>query len=64
MNRRALEKHLAANGCILHHHGRRHDVWANPETGARGPVPRHEEVKYPTARSTCKMLGISPPPGR
>src|SRR5215469_7768437 len=30
MNRRTLEKHLRAHGCILHHHGAKHDIWVNP----------------------------------
>ena len=61
MNRRALERHLAANGCIFHHHGRRHDVWANPGTGARAPVPRHREVREGIAFGVCRMLGVPKP---
>ncbi len=30
MNRRQFERHLRENGCILHHHGGKQDVWVNP----------------------------------
>ena len=29
MNRKELERHLREHGCVLHHHGGRHDVWLN-----------------------------------
>ena len=30
MNRRELEEHLRAHGCVLHHHGAKHDIWISP----------------------------------
>ena len=45
MNRRQLEEYLRAHGCILHHHGAKHDVWINPTSLAKAPVPRHSQVK-------------------
>jgi len=58
MKRRDLEKHLRSHGCVLHHHGGKHDVWLNPANQNRVPVPRHGEVKVGTARSVCRQLQI------
>jgi hypothetical protein len=63
MNRRAFEAHLRSRGCILHHHGRRHDVWLNPGNMALAPVPRHREIKRGTARDICRVLGVPRPRG-
>jgi hypothetical protein len=62
MNRRDLESHLRAHGCILHHAGGKHDIWVNAETLAQAPIPRHREVKRGTARSICRVLGVPLPP--
>ncbi len=62
MNRVELERHLRANGCYLHHHGSRHDVWVNPVNLAQSPVPRHRVLKKGTARGICRNLGIPSPP--
>ncbi|MBI2893962.1 MAG: type II toxin-antitoxin system HicA family toxin [Deltaproteobacteria bacterium] len=61
MNRRALEKHLRACGCFLHHRGGKHDVWVNPATGAHSPVPRHSTIKKGTVRAICRGLSIEDP---
>ncbi|MFN0056493.1 MAG: type II toxin-antitoxin system HicA family toxin [Planctomycetales bacterium] len=63
MNRRAFERHLRSHGCLLHHHGSRHDVWLNPENLAKSPVPRHQILKKGTVRGICRILGIPAPPG-
>ncbi len=63
MNRRQLERHLRAQGCLLHHHGRKHDVWVNPANLAQAPVPRHVRIKRGTVRGICRILGIPRPPG-
>jgi hypothetical protein len=63
MNRRQLEEHLRAHGCVLHHHGAKHDIWINPTSLAKAPVPRHNQVKRGTARSVCDSLGIPRPSG-
>jgi hypothetical protein len=63
VNRRDLEQHLRAHGCILHHHGSRHDIWLNLSTLAQAPVPRHRMLKRGTARGICRMLGVPLPPG-
>jgi len=60
MKRRPLERHLREHGCVLHHHGAKHDVWLNPVTLAQAPVPRHE-IKRGTARGICRILGVPRP---
>jgi predicted RNA binding protein YcfA (HicA-like mRNA interferase family) len=49
MKRRDLEKRLRRAGCYLKREGRSHALWTNPRTGAVEAVPRHSEVKEPTA---------------
>ena len=63
MNRRDFERHLRSHGCVLHHHGGKHDVWLNPANLAQSPVPRHSKIKHGTLRGICRILGISPPRG-
>ncbi len=58
MKRRELEKHLKAHGCYLHHAGSNHDIWVNPETGAKQPIPRHNELKTPLGKDVCRKLGV------
>jgi predicted RNA binding protein YcfA (HicA-like mRNA interferase family) len=44
-------------GCVLDRHGRRHDRWRNPKTGAFEWVPRHAaEVKTGLAKAILKEL--------
>lgn len=58
MKRRELEAHLRAHGCVLHHHGARHDIWLNAVSLAQSPVPRHAEIKRGTVRAICRILGV------
>ncbi|WP_449030354.1 type II toxin-antitoxin system HicA family toxin [Prevotella melaninogenica] len=52
-----LEKRLKDAGCILSRHGKRHDKWMNPTTGAAEYVPRHaSEVATGTAQKILKRL--------
>ncbi|MGD0199027.1 MAG: type II toxin-antitoxin system HicA family toxin [Solirubrobacteraceae bacterium] len=62
MKKRDLERHLAAHGCSLVRQAARHELWANATSGQRATVPRHREVKTPTARAICRQLGIPDPP--
>jgi mRNA interferase HicA len=61
VKRRDLERHLIFHGCFLHHHGGCHDVWVNAHTLKQSSVPRHNELKFGTARGICRILGIPPP---
>ena len=63
MNRRQLERHLREQGCVLHHHGAKHDIWMNPSNLAQSPVPRHPRIKRGTVRGICRILGVPRPPG-
>jgi hypothetical protein len=61
MKRRALMKHLNRHGCVVVREGRKHTIVQNPTNGAESQVPRHREIKSPTARAICKDLGIELP---
>ncbi|MGH7412002.1 MAG: type II toxin-antitoxin system HicA family toxin [Candidatus Methylomirabilis sp.] len=63
MKRRDFERHLRTHGCVLHHHGGRHDVWLNPANLAQAPVPRHHQIKRGTVFGICRILGIPRPTG-
>jgi hypothetical protein len=63
MNRRKLERHLRARGCILHHHGAKHDIWVNPTNLAQTSLPRHNKIKRGTVRGICRILGVPRPLG-
>lgn len=64
MKKRELERHLTENGCRLARQAAKHEFWENPATGQRATLPRHREVKLPTARGICRQLGVPPPTGR
>lgn len=57
MKKRELERHLTDSGCILARQGSRHELWENPASGQRTIVPRHKEIKLPTASGICRQLG-------
>ncbi|MFP3897858.1 MAG: type II toxin-antitoxin system HicA family toxin [Dehalococcoidia bacterium] len=44
MRRKALIQRLSEAGCILERHGAAHDLYKNPATGKKQPVPRHREI--------------------
>jgi len=58
VKKRDLERHLSANGCVLARQAANHEVWRNTATGQRTTVPRHKEIKPPTARGICRQLGV------
>jgi len=49
MKRVDLVRHLEANGCILLREGAKHTVYRNPKMQRTATVPRHKEIKSPTA---------------
>ncbi len=49
MKRIDLVRHLEANGCVLIREGAKHGVYYNPSIQRTSAVPRHREVKNPTA---------------
>jgi predicted RNA binding protein YcfA (HicA-like mRNA interferase family) len=56
MRRKALIKRLSDAGCVLVRHGLRHDLYKNPATGKKQPVPRHSEIDEHLARHILKEL--------
>ena len=55
-----LKKELKKNGCYIHHHGSRHEIWENPKTGEQFPVGRHDAKEVPkgTLGSIKKAAGL------
>jgi mRNA interferase HicA len=49
---------LVKGGCVLYRHGSRHDIYANPSTGQKQPVPRHSEIDNGLANHIKKYLGL------
>ncbi|MCK4391762.1 type II toxin-antitoxin system HicA family toxin [Candidatus Bipolaricaulota bacterium] len=58
MKRGNLIRSLVRRGCHLQRHGKRHDIYSNPKTGRRAPVPRHPEIKESLVRLIEKQLGL------
>jgi len=44
LKRKELLKIITAAGCLPLQRGQRHDLYINPKTGKRQPVPRHNEM--------------------
>ncbi|MGD0567644.1 MAG: type II toxin-antitoxin system HicA family toxin [Candidatus Sulfotelmatobacter sp.] len=61
MKRADLIRHLDVHGCVLIREGGRHSVYYNPAAQRTTTVPRHREVKNPTAIRICKQLGVPNP---
>ncbi|MCK4401508.1 type II toxin-antitoxin system HicA family toxin [bacterium] len=56
MKRKDLLKIISSNGCTLLRHGSRHDLYINPITGKKQPVPRHKEIDERLAKHIIKEL--------
>ncbi|MBK1693692.1 addiction module toxin, HicA family [Chromatium weissei] len=59
MKRNEFIRLLLAAGCVFHRHGGRHDIYLNPITGQKQPVPRHAEIDEQLVKHIKKQLGIS-----
>ncbi len=64
MKRRELVRLLEREGCRLLRSGGGHDIYYNPITGQRQPVPRHAEIDEHLARHIRKYLGIGTDPAK
>jgi predicted RNA binding protein YcfA (HicA-like mRNA interferase family) len=53
-----LVRQLLAAGCVLLRHGGRHDIYFNPHTSQKQPLPRHREIDETLARHILKFLGV------
>lgn len=49
-------KRITSAGCELVRHGSRHDLYRNPKTDKKQPVPRHREVDEDLAKHIIKEL--------
>lgn len=59
MKRKEFVRRLVRDGCVLHRPGGRHDIYMNPNTGRKQPVPRHNEIDDTLARHIRKHLGLN-----
>jgi predicted RNA binding protein YcfA (HicA-like mRNA interferase family) len=58
MKQTELIRQLTEAGCFLHRHGGNHDMYINPATGQKQPVPRHTEIDDALAKHIKKYLGL------
>jgi hypothetical protein len=61
VKRSELERHPRTHGCQLYREGSRHSVWWNPANRKTAAVPRHREIKNPTAWGIIRALDIPKP---
>lgn len=58
MKRREFVRQLVKDGCIFLRSGANHDLYMNPATGKKQPVPRHTEIDNDLAKHIRKYLGL------
>jgi len=58
MKRKELIRQLTKAGCVRLRSGARHDIYLDPKTGRRQPVPRHTEIDNALAKHIRKWLGL------
>ena len=58
MNRKGFIRQLKKDGCVLLRSGARHDIYINPSTGNKQPIPRHTEIDNNLAKHIRKHLGL------
>ncbi|MBN1900718.1 type II toxin-antitoxin system HicA family toxin [Candidatus Sumerlaeota bacterium] len=58
MKRKEFLKKLENAGCVFLRHGSNHDLYINPKTGKKQPVPRHSEIHDKLAEHIWKFLGL------
>jgi predicted RNA binding protein YcfA (HicA-like mRNA interferase family) len=58
VNRSTFIRELNDEGCYLHRHGKKHDIYANPKNEKKAPVPRHTEIKDSLCKLIKKQLGL------
>lgn len=61
MKRTQFIRHIEEHGCELAREGGKHSVYVNRAANKTSTVPRHREIKNPTASKICKQLGIPDP---
>jgi predicted RNA binding protein YcfA (HicA-like mRNA interferase family) len=58
MKRRELLRKIQGAGCTLLRFGGNHDIYVNPKTGGKQPVPRHSEIDEHLAKHILRYLGL------
>lgn len=58
MNQKGFILRLLEDGCILLRVSSRHDIYLNPTTGQKQPVPKHKEIDNSLAKHIRKYLGL------
>ena len=55
-----LKRIIRETDCYMIREGKKHEIWYNPKTGEKFPIPRHRshELKKATANSILKSAGI------
>lgn len=43
---------------MFQRHGKRHDLYLNPQNGRKAPIPRHNEIKNSLCALIRKQLGL------
>jgi len=56
MKRKDLIKKISEAGCVFVRHGSSHDLYKNPRTGKKQPIPRHSDIDEDLSRHIIKML--------
>jgi hypothetical protein len=56
MKKGELLKRLKAQGCVFVKHGKKHDVYKNPRTGAEERIPRRADINEILAGIIIKKL--------
>ncbi len=58
MKRKQFVRQLMKDGCVLVRSGANHDIYVNPKTGGKQPVPRHAEIDNALVKHIRKHLGL------
>jgi predicted RNA binding protein YcfA (HicA-like mRNA interferase family) len=58
VKRHEFIRELVDKGCYLCRHGKKHDIYQNPKTGRKAPVPRHTEIKNTLCKLIRKQLSV------
>ena len=56
MKKSELLKRIKAHGCVFVKHGKKHDVYENPRTGAEERIPRYNDINEILAGVIIKNL--------
>lgn len=58
MKRKEFIRQLIRDGCVFLRPGANHDLYMNPLTGKKQPVPRHKEIDNNLAKHIRTYLGL------